>query len=537
MSVRGESVSCRPRVSCRAANRRSSPYRPLFALLVFAGLVITGPGWAQAQRDLLKTPYIQRLPGVEPFFAERGHLIAPENRSRSDSKLVQVSYARLPSTAKQPGTPIFYLSGGPGDAIVGDFVNNDFDGDFWDPFLAMIQDFRSVADVILVGQRGAGLSVPYMGCPNQLELVSPRDYFDAQKLLEARRRYARECRTAWRTAGRDLDGYTAFELADDVNDLRLALGFDKVVLTGGSFGSQMSFTLVRRYPEMIDKLVLRGLEDTADTLDQPSGYLDAMRLILADAEKDPAIAARIPEGGILNAIEVLIKTLEAKPMDIDGMSVPLTADLVRWLWRQDPGGWRLGERMGPHLWPANLLPMFHGDFSSVARAVNALSKRAASFSDNGPVAMSSAVDCSLSPAYSVWQATLARDPAFFLIGDPELSLISVCDEWTTRRAGKDFLQRIESDIPALFFQGTTDMATPFTSNAEQIVPGYSNAYLVVVERSGHNPITDLYLERPDVVRPLILNFLREKNLAAGLKRVELPPVRFDVPDPPSASSQ
>ena len=41
------------------------------------------------------------------------------------------------------------------------------------------------------------------------------------------------------------------EAAADVNDIRQALGYDRIILWGGSFGSHWSMAVMRYYPHIV----------------------------------------------------------------------------------------------------------------------------------------------------------------------------------------------------------------------------------------------------------------------------------------------
>ena len=50
----------------------------------------------------------------EKVRAELGTLTVPENRSKKDSRTIQLKFVRFKSTSETPGSPIVYLAGGPG---------------------------------------------------------------------------------------------------------------------------------------------------------------------------------------------------------------------------------------------------------------------------------------------------------------------------------------------------------------------------------------------------------------------------------------
>jgi pimeloyl-ACP methyl ester carboxylesterase len=77
-----------------------------------------------------------------------GRLRVPENRSVADARTLELAVALLESTAAEPGIPVIYLAGGPGDSATA-----TVDGAGWEDLLAR-------GDVILYDQRGTGRSRP-----------------------------------------------------------------------------------------------------------------------------------------------------------------------------------------------------------------------------------------------------------------------------------------------------------------------------------------------------------------------------------------
>src|SRR5688572_13710230 len=53
-----------------------------------------------------------------PVEGELGRLVVSENRTKPDSRLIELAFVRLKSTATKPGYPVVYLDGGPGSSAI-----------------------------------------------------------------------------------------------------------------------------------------------------------------------------------------------------------------------------------------------------------------------------------------------------------------------------------------------------------------------------------------------------------------------------------
>ena len=84
--------------------------------------------------------------------ADLEKLTVLEDRSKPAGRTIELAYARLKSTATAPGAPIVYLDGGPGGSGIGLYRVDGYKQTF--------DALRSVADVILLSQRGTGFSTP-----------------------------------------------------------------------------------------------------------------------------------------------------------------------------------------------------------------------------------------------------------------------------------------------------------------------------------------------------------------------------------------
>lgn len=127
--------------------------------------------------------------------------------------------------------PIFVLAGGPGQAATS-LV----------PWAADI--FRTVRrdrDIVLMDQRGTG-GAHRLDCP-----LAPRSFMipaDAER-----------CATRL-SQGARLSLYGTESFIEDIELARRALGYDRIVVYGSSYGSRAAYAYARRYPESVRAAVL-----------------------------------------------------------------------------------------------------------------------------------------------------------------------------------------------------------------------------------------------------------------------------------------
>jgi hypothetical protein len=122
--------------------------------------------------------------------------------------------------------------------------------------------------------------------------------------------FAKKATADYEDSDVDLSGYNISECAGDVNDLRKALGYDKIMLMGQSFGSQWSFAVMRHHPQIVERAILTGVEPLNHTYDMPSHIMNAIRRIWQHLDTDPAWAPYLPPGGMQEAAESVLTRLE-----------------------------------------------------------------------------------------------------------------------------------------------------------------------------------------------------------------------------------
>jgi pimeloyl-ACP methyl ester carboxylesterase len=407
---------------------------------------------------------------------EAGEFQLPESRRRPTARRVTIPYYRLKSTSPTPASPVFLLAGGPGSSGIDLFKAEETHRE------AMF--YRTIADVVMFDQRGGGHSRPEMHCSQTRQY--PMDQpFDERRVRALVREALIECRDEHLRQGVDLAAYNTPENAADVNDLRVALGYKKITLIGGSYGSHLALHVMRQYPDTIDRVVMFGVEGPDHTWDSPTGMLNTLKRVADATEESSAFAGRIPEGGLLKTFERALAQLEAAPQSItvtdrgQTRTVTIDAAFVRRAWRRDAG-----RRGSPNTWPELIMAMDRGDFSAFGR--RAIANRTIQLPDPMHVSMNCASGIS-----ETRRLRYEQDPARSILGDVNFEYEAPCDGWPVERLDASFHDNVVSDIPTLIVHGTWDMSTPL-ENAREVARTLTRSRLVEVTGGNHGALYNLY---------------------------------------------
>ncbi len=183
-----------------------------------------------------------------------GYLFVPEDRTQPNSPLVQLAVAIVRSSSPNPAPdPVVFLQGGPGahslDMLAG--LNTIYNNS---PFY----DILSQRDLILFDQRGVGYSLPSLNCPE----VDDQTYQDLSLNLSREEAQLHSvhsyqaCHDRLVQDGKNLEAFTSAASAADVNDLLLALEYEKWNLLGVSYGTRLALTVMRDFPEGVRSVIL-----------------------------------------------------------------------------------------------------------------------------------------------------------------------------------------------------------------------------------------------------------------------------------------
>lgn len=452
-----------------------------------------------------------------PVDYEIGTLYVRENRAVPDSRLIGVGFARIKAPRATGAPPVFWLPGGPGLSVLGSFTDKTESAQ---SRLHSWLNFAEAGDLVVVEQRG------YSVRGERLTAAYPASPLDRPSSIDDDVKSMRELARAAVAANpdKDLSGYTIAEFAGDVDELRRALGYERISLFGGSFGSQWSLAVMRLFPDRVARAVLSSVEPLDNGYDMPSQVFAALQRIGFEADRDPALAPYLPPGGMMGAVRALHQRFAAGPVrmrarDAQGREreVALGAgDLQLAL---------LSHTDDAAQWPAFVLSLYHQHYQAWAREV--VEQRAAGeIKLIGPLADSS-LGVSAAREYR-----LRSDPALEYLGGWNFeSNIASAPDWPTQDMGDAFRLPRRSDIPVLFVHGDWDTSTP-VENTRELLSYFRNGRAIVVHRGGHDGTFYLLRDAPQA-KKAVYEFLRSSRDEDLPVEVDAPLPKFDVPDFPA----
>jgi pimeloyl-ACP methyl ester carboxylesterase len=393
----------------------------------------------------------------------------PENRADPHSRTIKLKLAVLRSSAQvASGDMLAFLAGGPGQAAT----------DSAGLVASVLKPLLAHRHVVLLDQRGTGGSNA-LGCKESAETVTPVDdsTFDANKLRAA----AADCLR--QLAGRaDPRYYTTTIAAQDLEDVRKALGSPPLDLVGVSYGTRMAQQYLRRFPDAVRSVVLDSAvpnslalgEDFARNLD------DALKAQFARCTAEPACKKQF--GDPDQTLYQLRDALRANPHEVSF---------------RDPQSYQTVKRMLDEDSLASVVRMFA--YTPATAALLPLSIDAAAHGDVGPLLgqakllsgelselMGSGMQYSVICSEDADLLTARPQDAHTILGTRMVdALKAVCTVWPKGTRPADFHQPLKTDKPMLLLAGQYDPVTP-PRYADEVAKGLPNARVLVLKGQAHS---------------------------------------------------
>jgi pimeloyl-ACP methyl ester carboxylesterase len=474
------------------ANRLSETVMNILlrAALLGSIMLVTGAASAAPARapELRVEPYAFRLADGADLPAERGTFSVPEDRRDPRSRRIEIGFVRFRSTNPHPGAPIVYLAGGPGGSGVATAR-----GPRQPIFLAL----RQVADVIALDQRGVGLSNHIPPCAAEHRL-DPSAVLSEATLTAYYGETLRVCVARWRGAGVAVNGYTTEQSADDLEDLRRALGARRIDLWGISYGAHLAFAMMRRHPGSVGRVALASADGLSQRVKLP-------------AHVDPVFGRidRAIGGGLVERMRRVYARFDADPQAFtvpgqDGAGITFRAD-------------SFPLRMMAGIVPKNPdgIPQLAGAFAALdAGQTGPIAPLVWDYFYRNPLTMTGMPEL-IVLASGVSEARLAevrrQAPASLMGMALNFPMPQLVGTVPGLDLGDNYRREIRSSIPTLLFSGDLDVRTPLEEQAEATAR-LRNLHRVLVRNGGH----DLFEAHPDIPALLVDFFSRRRVTAREL---------------------
>jgi pimeloyl-ACP methyl ester carboxylesterase len=388
-----------------------------------------------------------------------------ENRGRKSGRKIGLNIVILPATGSEHAPdPVFMLHGGPGAAATA--------------LASGISRSRMRAhrDVVLIDQRGTGGSNPldcdFFGDPPDIQkVVSGTFPVDA----------VRTCRERLSKVA-DLAMYTTAAGMDDVDDVRKWLGYDKINIWGGSYGTVAAQVYLRRHGSHVRTVFLGGVApvDELIPLHHASAGQRAVDILFDKCRADAECNAAYPNlrdefrsilDRVRKGVDVNIKGPDGKPVRVRPSFSSFAEGIRHSLYYDD--GRSFPTMIHRAADSGDLAPLLEKGINANLNLDGLLS-----------MGMNLSVTCSEDVPY-IDEATLARETANTFLGDLRVKeQRAACKEWVAGEVPADVHRLVHSDAPVLLVSGARDSVTP-PSFAERVAKELPNSLHVVFPESSH----------------------------------------------------
>jgi pimeloyl-ACP methyl ester carboxylesterase len=393
-----------------------------------------------------------------------------ENRATRQGRKIALRIVVLPALGPDAAPdPVFEFAGGPGAS-----ATNEVRG--W----AQNRELRAHRDIVLVDQRGTGGS-------HRLDCKIPRDPADVQAYFEPTLPPAEvhRCRGELEPIA-DLAQYTTSIAADDLDEVRAWLGYDRINLNGGSYGTRAAQVYLRRHGDHVRSAVLIGVAamDQYLPLFHARDGKHALDRVFDRCARTPACAAAFPD--LRAEHERVLAGLDRErgratvdsPVDHHPVEVTIPRDIF-------------AEQIRFTLYSAGVAAatpyIIHraaqGDFEPFARFAILWEPGFRKVLASG---MNLSVTCAEDVPFITPAVVESAIAGTYLRGYRVLQQIAACRAWPRGEIPAGFHQPVRSDVPVLLVSGSYDPVTPprFAGEVARQLP---HAVELTIPEGHHGP--------------------------------------------------
>jgi pimeloyl-ACP methyl ester carboxylesterase len=415
--------------------------------------------------------------GPDSFKADYGTITVPENRNKANTRLIHLPFLRIHSPLQKPAEPIFCLSGGPGQSNM-----------YWD--WESIRYLLAEHDFVAVGYRGADGST-MLNCPEASKALSGGDDPLSDESMKSIGRAWSASAKSLTAQGIDLDGYTIPEVIEDNESVRKALGYERINLVSGSYGTRIAYFYGLKHPKSIFRSVMISVNPPGHFVWEPKAIDSQLRQYAQLWSKDSIMSSKSPD-----LYATMRNVLVGMPR--------------HWLFFSiNPGKVRV----------VTFALLFQRKTAAMVFDAYVAAERG---DPSGLALMSLAYDYVV-PSMAIWGEMASKavsadfdstrdycrdmEPPDMPLGSPLSKLLwgpLSYGRWPTKQLPEEFRKARSSNVQTLLLSGSIDFSTPAEFATTELLPYLHNGRQVVLFECGH--VNDVLNVNPENAKLLLTSF-------------------------------
>jgi pimeloyl-ACP methyl ester carboxylesterase len=395
-----------------------------------------------------------------------------ENRAARSGRKIRLKVVVVPARGPHPKPdPVFAFGGGPGQAITTEAGGAP-------GFQEELRKDGQDRDFVFIDQRGTG-EPDRLGCNLGGQDSDLQTYLGEMFPVDAVRQCREELEKKY-----DLTLYTTDVAMDDIDDARVWLGYGKINLIGGSYGTRAAQVYLRRHPGSVRTVILDGVVPMDETLplSHAAGGQRSLDLLLGWCEKDPACHGAYPD--VRKDLQTMLDRLAQGPAQVEienpvthqkvsvKVSREVITDGIRWQLYTPAEGAAL-PRLIHEAAAGSLSPLAQASVQSRVGLPQLLA-----------MGMFFSVTCAEDIPFIDPGQIAARTAGSFLSDYRVRQQMGACAVWPRAKVPAGHREAVRSDVPVLLINGERDPVTP-PAFGDRTAKLLSNSLHVVVPWGAH----------------------------------------------------
>jgi pimeloyl-ACP methyl ester carboxylesterase len=401
--------------------------------------------------------------------ARCGSLSRAEDPAAPEGRRIALAVAVVPALNRRAAAaPVFVLAGGPGQAA----------SDLYASYAGAFARINRNHDIVLVDQRGTGRSAP-------LRCDYPDDWLDTADAPSKLRDATQACLAKF---GARVRFYTTSPAVQDLEAVRIALGYAQIELYGSSYGTRVAQLYTRRFPDAVRAVILDGVTYPEQAIgpDTPSDGERALSLIVTRCEQTAECAAAFP--ALRAELEGLRRRFGPDKQALTLLD-PSSGAATPFEFSREVLNAAL-RFLSYSATEAALLPLLlhraaGGDLAPLAAQTVMLARQIGDQLSSG---MQNSVICSEDePFFKTSSLERERIANTYQGADQLEALAQICRIWPTGPVDADLHAPLQSAVPTLLLSGSADPVTP-PDDAERAARTLTSHRHLILAGEGHGQL-------------------------------------------------